>query len=251
MQVRRRVRLRALPPWYALGVVLLKPLAVLTARRTWRGVEHVPESGGVIVAVNHVSLADPVYVAEYVLHAAGRVARFLAKDALFAGRGLVARVVRGAGQIPVHRESADAGRSLADAVAALRAGGCVVIYPEGTVTRDPDRWPMVAKTGVARLALTSGAPVVPLAQWGAQRVHDSYRAPGLHLLPRADVVLQAGPPVDLSAWAGRPLDAQVLREATAHVMDAITHELEQLRGQARPAVVHPRPAGPALGRRSA
>ncbi len=237
-QVRRHVGLLQLGFWYALGVVLLKPLAVLAARREWRGVEHVPPRGGVILAVNHISYADPVFVAEFVVHGAGRTARFLAKSSMFRGRGLVARVMRGAGQIPVHRETDDAAAALRDAVAALVAGECVVLYPEGTVSRDPDKWPMRAKTGVARLALATGAPVVPVAQWGAQQIHDSYRAPGLHLLPRSRVVLQAGPAVDLSRWRGCEPSAEVLRAATAAVMDAVTTELEQLRGRRRPAAVH-------------
>lgn len=234
----RRVGLRQLGPWYALAVVLLKPLAALSASREWRGVEHVPESGGVVLAVNHISHADPVFVAEYVVHGTGRTARFLAKSSLFRGRGLVARVMRGADQIPVHRETSDASSALRDAVAALDAGECVVIYPEGTVSRDPDKWPMLAKTGVARLALTAGAPVVPVGQWGAQQVLDTYRGRGLRLVPRAHVVVQAGPPVDLSTWYGRELTGEVLREATAAVMDAITVQVEQLRGQRRPDVVH-------------
>jgi 1-acyl-sn-glycerol-3-phosphate acyltransferase len=236
--VARRVGLRQLGPWYGLAVALLKPLVVLTARRRWEGTEHVPAAGGVVLASNHISHADPFYVAELAVHGLGRAARFMAKSSLFTGNGLVARVMRGAGQIPVHRDTEGASHALRDAVAALRAGECVVIYPEGTVTRDPGKWPMQPRTGVARLALLSGAPVVPLAQWGAQEVHDTYRRPGLRLLPRADVVLRAGPAVDLSAYDGQPLTADVLRGATDEVMDAITSMLEELRGEQRPAVRH-------------
>lgn len=235
---RRRVGLRTLGFWYALAVVLLKPLAALVARRHWRGTEHVPPSGGVILAANHISHADPVFVAEYVVHATGRIARFMAKSTLFRGRGpvggLVGRVMRGAAQIPVHRDTADASLALRDAVAALQAGECIVIYPEGTVSRDPQKWPMTAKTGVARLALLSGAPVVPLGQWGAQEVLDTYRRRGVHPFPRHDVVLQAGPAVDLSPWRGRALTGEVLREATAAVMADITALVADLRGEPAP-----------------
>jgi 1-acyl-sn-glycerol-3-phosphate acyltransferase len=238
-QGRRRVGLRALGFWYALAVVLLKPLAALTARRHWRGVEHVPVSGGVILAANHISHADPIFVAEYVVHGTGRIARFMAKSTLFHGTGpvggLVARVMRGAAQIPVYRQTADASLALRDAVAALHAGECIVIYPEGTVSRDPDKWPMVARTGVARLALLSGAPVVPLGQWGAQDVLDTYRRRAPRPLPRKRVVLEAGPAVDLTAWRGRELTADVLREATAAVMADITVLVAGLRGGEAPA----------------
>ena len=236
--MRRRVTLRQLGFWYGVGAVILKPLALLFTRRRWAGMEHVPETGGVILAVNHISHADPVIAADFVLYGCGRPARFLAKSTLFKGRGLVGSVMRGARQIPVHRHTADASAALHDAVAALHAGECIVIYPEGTVTRDPGKWPMAARTGVARLALLSGAPVVPVAQWGAEQILDSYRTKGLHLLPPHEVQVTAGPPVDLSAWLGKPLTAEVLRAATAAVMADITRLVEQLRGEKAPETVH-------------
>lgn len=239
---RRRVTLRQLGFWYGVGAVILKPLAVLFTRPRWDGLDHVPRTGGVILAVNHISHADPVVVADFVLYGAGRPARFLAKSSLFQGNGLVGRVMRGSRQIPVHRHTADASLALRDAVDALHAGECIVIYPEGTVTRDPDKWPMVAKTGVARLALLSGAPVVPVGQWGAEQILDSYRSKGLHLVPPRRVRVVAGPTVDLSAWRGRELSAEVLRAATDEVMRAVTRLVEQLRGQTAPAVAFdPRP----------
>ncbi len=148
--------------------------------------------------------------------------------------------MRGAGQIPVRRKTANASLALSDAVAALDRGECIVIYPEGTVSRDPDKWPMLAKTGVARLALLSGAPVVPVGQWGAQALLDSYREPLLrpHLLPPKEVSIVAGPAVDLSAYRGLELTGEVLRGATADVMRAITAIVADLRGQQAPAQVH-------------
>lgn len=241
----RRLRLG---PWYRFAVVLLKPLLRLFTRRHWRGAEHVPREGGVIIAANHISHVDPLTLADYLLHATHRIPRFLAKDTLFRGNGLVGRTMRGAKQIPVYRRTADASLALRDAVAALDGGECVAIYPEGTVSRDPEKWPMLAKTGVARLALLSGAPVVPVAQWGAQDILDSYRSSGLHLLPPKRIEVVAGPPVDLSAYAGLELTADVLRAATADIMRAITVLVEQLRGEPAPAHVHdPREALPASG----
>ena len=236
--MRRRVTLRQLGFWYGVGAVILKPLALLFTRRRWSGMENVPQTGGVILAVNHISHADPITTADYVLYGCGRAARFMAKSTLFKGRGLVGQVMRGAKQIPVHRHTADASAALHDAVEALHAGECIVIYPEGTVTRDPEKWPMAARTGVARLALLSGAPVVPVAQWGAEKILDSYRKKGLHLLPPHEVHVVAGPPVDLSPWIGKPLTVEVLRDATAAVMADITRLVEQLRGEKAPATVH-------------
>ena len=235
--MRRRVGLRELGFWYALGALILKPFTLLFTRRHWSGTEHVPQRGGVIVAANHISHADPPVLADFVVFGAGRPGRFLAKSSLFKGKGLVAHVMRGAGQIPVYRQTADAAVALRDAVAALEAGECVVIYPEGTVSRDPGKWPMLAKTGVARLALLSGAPVVPVAQWGAQAILDSYRTPGLHLLPPHPVRVVAGPPVDLSAFLGKPLTGEVLRGATDAVMADITALVAGLRGETPPTEV--------------
>jgi 1-acyl-sn-glycerol-3-phosphate acyltransferase len=96
---------------------------------------------------------------------------------------------------------------------------------------------MLAKTGVARLALLSGARVIPVAQWGAQEVLDSYRTPGLHLLPRHTMTVVAGPPVDLSPWEGLPLRGEVLRAATAAIMTAVTALLEQVRGEQAPVEI--------------
>ena len=221
--------------WMWVGIAVLKPLCVLFTRRDWRGAEQVPP-GGVILAANHISHADPVVLCDYVLYHLRRAPRFLAKAELFRGNGLVGRVMRGADQIPVQRNAASAAQALDAAVAALHRGETVVIYPEGTVSRDPDKWPMVGKTGVARLALLSGSPVVPVAQWGAQEILDSYRKPGLRLLPRHTVHVSAGPPVDLSAFAGKEPTAEVLRDATEAVMKAVTAELELVRGEPAPAV---------------
>ena len=220
--------------WFVLGVGLLKPPTVLLSRRVTTGAQLVPP-GGVVLAANHISLADPVVLCDCVLYDLERVPRFLAKRELFEGRGLVARVMRGAGQIPVDRDHPTAPQALDAAVAALHDGETVVIYPEGTVTQDPGKWPMLARTGVARLALLSGAPVVPVAQWGAQDILDTTRSRRISLRPRRPVRFRVGPPVDLSRWAGREPTAEVLREATTAVMDAITAELEVLRGERAPA----------------
>lgn len=228
--------------WYLVGLGVLKPPTVVLTRRVVSGTEFVPP-GGVILAANHISYVDPVVLCDFVLHDLHRAPRFLAKRELFQGNGLVGRVMRGAGQIPVDRHTEDASRVLEPAVEALRQGETVVIYPEGTVTRDPGKWPMLARTGVARLALLSGVPVVPVAQWGAQDILDTGRSSRVSLRPRRLVSFRVGPPVDLSLWAGRELTADVLRAATDAVMAAITAELEVLRGERAPAV------RPDLGRR--
>jgi 1-acyl-sn-glycerol-3-phosphate acyltransferase len=145
----------------------------------------------------------------------------------------------------VARFSSDAHEALAAARADLEAGNCVVIYPEGSVTRDPDWWPMQARTGVARLALTTDAAVVPVAQWGPQRVHD-YHAKKLRLRLRTPVDSLVGEPVDLSERraelrAGRPLSAELLRETTDLIMSRVRDQLAELRDEPPPRTFHPRP----------
>jgi 1-acyl-sn-glycerol-3-phosphate acyltransferase len=212
-------------------------------RRDWHGHEHVPRTGGAILAPNHLSYADFMPVALF-SYQAGRFPTFLIKGSAFELAGLGA-FLRAAGQLPVERGQADAALVLKDAERQLAAGECVIVYPEGTASRDPDLWPMVGKTGVARLALATGAPVIPIAHWGAQAILP-YGSKRPHLLPRATVRLLAGPPVDLSAFAGKPLDRTTLREATAVVMADITALLQQLRGGQPPA----QPFDPVAARRA-
>ena len=224
------------------ALVLEPPLLVLTRRR-WTGQQHVPRTGGAILAVNHISYADPLAVMHFV-YRAGRWPHFLSKAELFRSP-VVGWVLRGLGQIPVHRRTANAADALRDATAAVERGECVVIYPEGTVTRDPDRWPMLSRTGVVRLALATGAPVIPVSQWGAQEVLG--RDTGLRLLPRPTFTVVAGPPVDLSAYADGAPSTEVLRRATDEVMDVVRRQLADIRGEAPPAeFFDPLPAGPRL-----
>jgi 1-acyl-sn-glycerol-3-phosphate acyltransferase len=113
-------------------------------------------------------------------------------------------------------------------------GKCVVVYPEGTLTRDPDLWPMVGKTGAARIALLTRCPVIPLAQWGPQEILPPYtKRP--HVFPRKTMHVQAGPPVDLSDLYDKPVTGALLREATNRIMAAVTTQLEQIRGMPAPA----------------
>jgi 1-acyl-sn-glycerol-3-phosphate acyltransferase len=218
--------------WVWLGVVVCYPLTRLLARRRFEGLAHIPESGPALVVCNHVSYLDPIYTAVFVRHR-GRIPRFLAKAGLW--RVPVLRgVLIGTGQIPVYRGHADAGASLQAAGQALAEGKVVLIYPEGTITRDPGYWPMVARTGVARLALTSGVPVVPVAHWGTQRVYDHYGR-RVRPLPRVDVVVRAGAPVDLAGFRDRPMDRQLLHEVTDRVMGGVRDLLAEVREEPAPS----------------
>jgi 1-acyl-sn-glycerol-3-phosphate acyltransferase len=217
--------------WYGLVVHIVRPTMVLLTRRRWRGAEHLPAEGGVIVAVNHVSELDPFVIGHFLVNNR-RLPRFLAKAELFRKPPLK-WIFEGAHQIPVSRHAADASAALAPAVEALQRGECVLIYPEGSVTRDPQMWPMKARTGIARIALLSGAPVVPVAQWGPQEILP-YKARRPKLLPRRTMDVLAGPPVDLSAYAGRPMKGELLHEVTDTVMHQVADLLGELRGEVPP-----------------
>ncbi len=224
--------------WIWFSVVVVKPTVAAFFQRRWRGREHIPPRGGVLLATNHVSHADWLTFACYVWDS-GRIPRFLIKHSVFGIAG-VGAVLRGARQIPVVRGTTDARRALDAAVDALARGECVCIYPEGTVTKDPDFWPMQARTGVARLALSSDVPVIPVAQWGPQHALDVARRK-VRPVPRHEVVTVAGPPVDLSAYRGQPVTAELLREVTDVIMTAVRDLLADVRQQPAPVEFFPRP----------
>jgi 1-acyl-sn-glycerol-3-phosphate acyltransferase len=218
--------------WMRFVVVILKPLLLVFTKRDWRGVENLPAEGGVIVAANHVSEIDPLVLA-HILWDSRRPPRFMAKAELFR-KAPLKWILEGAEQIPVYRRAADASAALQPAVDALGRGECLIIYPEGSATRDPQMWPMKARTGVARLALLSGAPVVPLAQWGPQEIL-RYKARRPKLFPRHTMHILVGPPVDLSEYADKPLTSELLRAATDKVMHRVADQLAELRGEPAPA----------------
>ena len=217
--------------WRTVSVAILRPLLFTLLKRDWRGQENIPRRGGVIVAANHLSWSDPLALAHFV-YKAGRYPVYLAKDALFDAKGL-GPILHKLGQIPVFRDRADAGLALRAAEEGLRAGECLMFYPESTVTRDPGLWPMTGKTGAARLALTTGAPVIPVAHWGAHILWP-YGTKKFRPFPRKIMHVRAGPPVDLSKYKGEPLNAQTLEAATMDIMHEIAHLLGELRGETPP-----------------
>ncbi len=228
--------------WRRFSQLILRPTIRALMKHDWEGQQHIPKSGGVIVAANHLSYADVLAVALF-CDQAGRYPTFLAKSSLFNIKVLGPILVK-LGQLPVYRGQADAALVLRDAERGVKDGACVLFYPESTVTRDPEFWPMVAKTGVARLALATGAPVVPVAHWGAQNVlpYGSFK---LRVIPRKTVKILAGPPVDLSEFEGLPIDSKVMRAATDKIMADVTQLLSKLRGEDPPE----KPYHPAVERR--
>lgn len=210
-------------------VGLVEPFLRRTTRVQWRGQEHIPPDGGVIIAANHVSHYDPLVLAHFVV-AAGRWPRYLGKESLFRVP-LLGRLLTACEQIPVHRNSARAKESLGEAAAALRAGKSIIIYPEGTISKEPDGWPMAARSGVIRLAMETGAPVIPVAQWGAQQVMPTGHSFPRFLPPKL-MRCTAGPPVELTDLATPT--AESLAVGGERVMTAITDLLADIRQQQPP-----------------
>lgn len=181
-----------------------------------RGIDlhKLPENGPAIIVAYHASYLDPLAVG-LTLWRRGMLPRYLAKSGLFTG--MLGRILQSIGQIPVLRESANAGESLQYAEAALRAGEVVVIYPQGTLTKDPDLWPQAAKTGAARLALRTGAPLIPMSHWGLDAVMPvGAKVPTPKPGNRIEVLV--GDPIDYSDLADDRAGIAALSERiTAHV----------------------------------
>ncbi|RNL65163.1 1-acyl-sn-glycerol-3-phosphate acyltransferase [Nocardioides marmoriginsengisoli] len=219
-------------------VAILKPTLLATTKHEWIDGEKIPATGGCVIAMNHVSHIDPLTLA-WLLYEHGRLVQYLTKDALF-DVPVVGHIVRDARMIPVSRTTTDAAKAFDAAVASVRAGGCVGVYPEGTITKDPTGWPMRGKTGAARIALETGCPVIPIGQWGAQEILAPYTARP-HLFPRRTARYKVGDPVDLSDLAARVADNggavtnEVLHLATDRIMAAISELVGELRGETPPA----------------
>ena len=217
------------------------PVYRLVAKISWRGTENFPAAGGFVVAANHLTEIDPITVA-YPVYKSGIMPRFLAKESLFR-IPVFGRLISHIGMVPVYRGTTRAKDSLEAAFTELEDGGAILVYPEGTVTRDPRMWPMRAHTGAARLSLQGQVPVVPMAHWGDQDI--LYRDPQGHrtwnLFPPKRVHALIGQPLqprDLlrpGRTTSDPVTAEDLTHATTVIMDRITELLAELRAEQPPA----------------
>jgi 1-acyl-sn-glycerol-3-phosphate acyltransferase len=223
---------RNLAPFFSFGMRAL-------IRRDWELKGSLPQSGPLIVVPNHLSSFDPGVIGVFMCYS-GRWPYFLYKSTLMKVP-VFSSILRAAEMVPVYRGTERAADSLRDAVKHLEKGRTIVMYPEGTTTWDPDEWPMAAKTGAARLALLSGAPVVPIGHLGANDVYgdnlvrEHTKRGGFHLLPpRKWTTVRVGEQIDLSAFGRDADDREMVRGASAAIMDGITALVEQLRGEKAP-----------------
>lgn len=198
------------------GHVLVRIAAKVAHRVRFRTSGSIPRTGPVILVANHLTMSDPLAVARVAV-GHRRFPHFLVMQEVF-GWPAIGALARATGQIPVARGSASAGEALDRASELLGRGALVALYPEGRLTTEPDRMPGPARTGAARLALRHPeVPVIPVGTWGPQQGH-------AHLWHRHTACLSVGPPVDLTAWAGRT-DEAAAREATDAIMAAIRAEI--------------------------
>ena len=219
---------------YKVFAAILIPIFNLFMSRDWKGAQNIPADGRVIVASNHMSYLD-VLVFTHFLFRNGRAPRYLGKVGVFRVP-VIGKILLASGQIPVERETIDAKNAVDHAKILLESGHMLGVYPEGTLNLDGQMWPMISKTGCARLALETDTPVIPIAQWGSQLVVPNYTK-RVKLFPRKTIIIRAGKPVDLSPWKGKHEDPQALIEATAKIMREITVLLEDIRGEKRPEVI--------------
>lgn len=210
---------------------IVPPIYSAFSFRDYQGGQYLTQPGGLVVASNHISWADPLAIARF-LWDHDRVARFLVKDSVYRN-SLIGSIVRSAKQIPVERGTARAGLAAAEAVKAAQAGETVLVYPEGTITKDPSLWPMAGRSGAVRIAVEANVPLVPMAIWGPQEILAPYSGKP-NLFPRKRIKAIAGPPMNLdSLREGAPTPEQY-REAADQLMDEITRLLEILRGENKP-----------------
>jgi 1-acyl-sn-glycerol-3-phosphate acyltransferase len=208
--------------YWVLKYALLGPWLRLLFRPWVEGVEYVPETGPAIIASNHLSFSDSIFMPLMV----PRRVTFLAKQEYFTGRGLKGWLSRmffsGAGQVPIDRTSGSSAKAALETGKRILAEGKLLgIYPEGT--RSPDGRLYRGKTGVARMALEARVPVIPVAMIDTNKVQPIGRK-----IPRIRRVgARFGPPLDFSRYEGLAGDRFVERSMT----DEIMYELMQLSGQ--------------------
>ena len=214
----------------------LAPILRLIFKVEVTGMEKLPKKGAYILTPNHATNVDGLAVAYFIYIILKRGPHFFAKEALF-NIPLVGKVLLAGGQIPVFRKGGQRNDdSFKIANLYLQAGHTICIYPEGTLTREPNLWPMRGKTGAIRLALDSGVPVYPIAHWGSEQIMGRYSSkfrPGFW----KKVQILVGDEIDLAKYRKPDLSPEELLEATEHVMRRITSLVERLRGEKAPATL--------------
>lgn len=237
--------------WLTFCQVVMYPMSFLLGRKKTSGRENVEIEGGYLLVANHISHLDPLYDSVAV-RKSGRVPRFMAKASLWKVP-VLGQALAGSEQIPVERGGAGAGQQALElAIKALENGKVVLIYPEGTVTRDPGHWPMKPRPGIGSLALAGDFPVIPVAHWGSHQVYASYvEGRRFKPLPRKDVYTVFGEPIDLTELRSRPVDARSIRDASLLIMTVVRDMVAEIRGETPPVEFYDHKKAERLAKRAA
>ena len=223
-------------PWWRLAQIVILPLFNAFVTMRIKPGSTLPTDGPFIVAPNHYSEIDPVVMGVAVWKL-GRTPRFLAKASLFR-IPVLGFYLRKTGQIPVEREAR--GNSAIDAAHQLmNSGQGVIVYPEGTLTRQPELWPMRGKSGAIRMALETGIPLYPAAHWGTQNLMGRY-GKKITVRPRPVIDVVIGEPMDLSKYQGKTATKELLDKATDDLMRQIQTLVSELRGEPAPKTIFQR-----------
>lgn len=221
--------------WRVIAFLVLPIFGAMVKLRIREG-SKLPAAGPFILSPNHYSEIDPI-VMGVVVWKLRRTPRFLAKASLFRVPAL-GWLMRFSGQIPVERDaSAQLGQPLQAAKLLTDRNQGVIVYPEGTLTKDPDLWPMRGKSGAVRMALEQNIPLYPAAHWGTQHWMGRY-AKKIRFFPRTTIDAVVGEPFDLSEYQGKTLTRELLQEATDKLMQEIARLAGSLRGDTPPAILH-------------
>ena len=237
--------------WLTFCQIVMYPVSFLLGRRKTTGRKNVEIEGGYLLVANHISHLDPLFDSVAV-RKSGRVPRFMAKASLWKVP-VLGKALAGSDQIPVERSGSGAGqKALELATEALAEGRVVLIYPEGTVTRDPGHWPMKPRPGIGSLALAGDFPVIPVAHWGSHQVYASYvEGRRFKPLPRKDVHTVFGEPIDLTELRSRPVDARSIRDASLLIMTVVRDMVAEVRGETPPVEFYDHKKAERLAQRAA
>ncbi len=219
------------PSIFWLLAVIALPIFNITVKFTYHG-RPLPQQGAFILSPNHFSEIDPLVIGVATFKM-GRLPRYMAKASLFRVP-VLGWLLRASGQIPVERSGARAQVAMNSASDLVEKGRLVVVYPEGTLTRDPNLWPMRGKTGAVRLAIEHNIPLIPIAHWGTQDIMGRY-SKKISLIPRKHVHIMVGEPMNMAKYRGK-LDHTTLAKATDELMAEIAKLLGELRNETPPAV---------------
>lgn len=221
--------LSSLRRWWAVAMATVRPLYHLAFRMRYEGLEHIPASGPAVLAANHISALDPIALG-LAVHRRRRVMQWVTAAEFF-DKPVLGRLLGSLQQIPLRRGERDLG-ALEEAVRALEAGGLLGIYPEGRVHSGPEL--LRGRTGVGRIVLASGAPVVPVGMWGPQvrwpRGRIRLRRPA-----RPVCAVVAGPP---RSYRGDPRSARDTARVTRDIMEGVRESLDRAR-----EITGPQPSG--------